>query len=225
MKPVVKILLESWLYDGNDLSIYVIVQVKNWQGPFDIGEEEIGGDGQYDLYFHHGASPLKLLTSLAKQIGFEIEDGHKLKEKIFCLVERNEGKKKYHTICASLKEATTIARCIAKSTCIPVPGFEVHVVGTDGENVYDGVIDASKWIYKDPVLKLNDRVIMRNTNSSDLDGKFGTLMGIASQHEDNTFWIVELDEPLVDRRAIVLTDSCLEHHAKQGTDSWKLKYR
>lgn len=59
-------------------------------------------------------------------------------------------------------------------------------------------------------LKFNDRVEMHSTTSTELDGKFGLLMGIASQNYDNTFWIVELDEPLADRRAIVLSDSCLK---------------
>ena len=61
-----------------------------------------------------------------------------------------------------------------------------------------------------PKLEFNNRVVMRDTTSTDLDNKRGTLMGIASQHDNNTFWIVELDEPLADRRAIVLTDSCLQ---------------
>lgn len=60
------------------------------------------------------------------------------------------------------------------------------------------------------VLKYNDRVEIHSTSSLDLDGKSGTLMGISSDLPQNKFWIVELDEPLKDRRAIVLTDSCLK---------------
>ena len=62
---------------------------------------------------------------------------------------------------------------------------------------------------KEP-LKFNDRVEMHSTTSTELDGKHGSLMGIASQDYNNTFWIVELDEPLADRRAIVLSNSCLK---------------
>lgn len=60
-------------------------------------------------------------------------------------------------------------------------------------------------------LKYNDRVVMHSTTSTDLDGKTGTLIGIYANFPNNTHWIVELDEPLIDRRAIVLTDSCIKH--------------
>jgi hypothetical protein len=60
-------------------------------------------------------------------------------------------------------------------------------------------------------LEFNDRVEMHSTTSTDLDGKYGTLMGIASAHPNNNFWIVQLDEPMEDRSAIVLTDACLKY--------------
>lgn len=60
-------------------------------------------------------------------------------------------------------------------------------------------------------LKFNDRVVMHSTSSVDLDGKTGTLLGIAVEYPNNNFWIIELDEPLPDRRAIVLTDACIKH--------------
>jgi hypothetical protein len=60
-------------------------------------------------------------------------------------------------------------------------------------------------------LKYNDRVVMHSTTSIDLDGKTGTLIGIAVALASNNFWIVELDEPHPDRRAIVLIDSCIKH--------------
>lgn len=61
------------------------------------------------------------------------------------------------------------------------------------------------------ILKYNDRIKMHSTTSHLLDGKSGTLIGIYTECPENNFWIVELDEPLVDRRAIVLTDSCIKH--------------
>ena len=59
-------------------------------------------------------------------------------------------------------------------------------------------------------LKYNDRVKIHSTSSSLLDGKTGTLSGIASKFPTQNFWIVELDIPLTENRAIVLTDACLE---------------
>lgn len=58
-------------------------------------------------------------------------------------------------------------------------------------------------------LKYNDRIEMHSTTDPFLDNKTGTLIGIASIFPENNFWIVELDEPLVDRRAVVLTDACI----------------
>ena len=52
---------------------------------------------------------------------------------------------------------------------------------------------------------------MHSTSSTDLDGKTGTLLGIAVKYPDNNFWIIELDNPLPDSRAIVLTDACIKH--------------
>lgn len=60
-------------------------------------------------------------------------------------------------------------------------------------------------------LKYNDRVKMHSTTSPFLDNKTGTLSGIASKYPGHNFWIVELDEPLADRRSVVLTDACIKH--------------
>ena len=60
-------------------------------------------------------------------------------------------------------------------------------------------------------LKYNDRVKIHSTSSPVLDGKTGTLIGVASSFPNNNFWIVEFDIPQPERRAIVLTDACLEH--------------
>ena len=59
-------------------------------------------------------------------------------------------------------------------------------------------------------LKYNDRIKMHSTTSPQLDGKTGTLIGIYAEFPTNDCWIVELDEPQVDRRAIVLTDACIQ---------------
>ena len=59
------------------------------------------------------------------------------------------------------------------------------------------------------LIKTNSRVKFHSTTSSDLDGNKGTILGIATQHPENNFWIVLLDNPLPERLAIVMTDSCL----------------
>lgn len=59
-------------------------------------------------------------------------------------------------------------------------------------------------------LKYLDKIQMHSTGSIDLDNKTGTLIGISSDLPHNKFWIVELDEPLENRKAIVLTDSCIK---------------
>jgi len=58
--------------------------------------------------------------------------------------------------------------------------------------------------------KLDDRVEFHSTTSIDLDGKQGTILGFYADHTTNKFWIVLLDNPLPDWRAIVMTDSCLK---------------
>lgn len=182
MKPIVKIRCSSWLYDGSRLAIYVNIEVKNFKEYFEIGGTPIVGNGKYDLYFlykNQGKSPLTVLSSAAEQVGFKIKDIHKLKEEIFCFVEYKDGKKNYHTICSSLEEIMAIAKCIAKSACIPVIDYEIHNVGIDGINVYDNVIEFKNG----NAMKLNDRVIMRNTTSNELDGKLGPLMGIARKYD------------------------------------------
>lgn len=59
-------------------------------------------------------------------------------------------------------------------------------------------------------LKCNDKVEFHSTSSADLDGKSGTILGIASEHPENNFWIVKLDNPLPERIAVVITDSCIK---------------
>jgi hypothetical protein len=58
--------------------------------------------------------------------------------------------------------------------------------------------------------KCNSRVEFHSTASSDLDGRFGTILGISSAHANNNFWIVLLDTPLPDRLAVVITDACIK---------------
>jgi hypothetical protein len=57
--------------------------------------------------------------------------------------------------------------------------------------------------------KTDSRVEFHST-ASELDGKTGTILGISSSHAECNFWIVGLDEPLPDRRAVVIIDSCLK---------------
>lgn len=54
-----------------------------------------------------------------------------------------------------------------------------------------------------------DKVEFHSTVSY-LDGKKGTLMGTAAEFPGNNFWIVKLDEPMSDRSALVITDSCIK---------------
>jgi hypothetical protein len=58
-------------------------------------------------------------------------------------------------------------------------------------------------------MKTYDRVQFHSTASSDLDGKQGVILGIASEHPNNNFWIVQLDQALPERDAVVITDACL----------------
>ena len=58
-------------------------------------------------------------------------------------------------------------------------------------------------------MKTYDRVQFHSTGSSDLDGKQGVILGIASAHPKNNFWIVKLDQALPERAAVVITDACL----------------
>jgi len=59
-------------------------------------------------------------------------------------------------------------------------------------------------------IKFGAFVTIHSTTSSDMDGETGTILGIASEHPNNNFWIVELSKPLLNRKAIVLTDACLK---------------
>jgi hypothetical protein len=59
------------------------------------------------------------------------------------------------------------------------------------------------------ILNTDSRVEIHSTYSG-LDGKTGNILGIASTHAECNFWIVGLDEPMPDRRAVVLIDSCLK---------------
>jgi len=61
-------------------------------------------------------------------------------------------------------------------------------------------------------LKLHSRVIFHSTASVELDNKTGTILGIASSHPSNNYWIVSLDEPLPDRLAVVITDACIKEY-------------
>lgn len=57
------------------------------------------------------------------------------------------------------------------------------------------------------IYKNQKRVEIYNTNSG-LDGKFGTIRGIAQQHPENIFYIVELDE-FEEYPCIVITNFCI----------------
>jgi len=57
--------------------------------------------------------------------------------------------------------------------------------------------------------KTGDKVEFHSTASTELDGKAGELLGIASAYPENNYWIVLLDEPLPERKAVVITDSCI----------------
>jgi hypothetical protein len=59
-------------------------------------------------------------------------------------------------------------------------------------------------------MKTYDRVEFHSTGSTDLDGKTGRILGIASEHATNNFWIVLLDVPLPEREAVVIIDACIK---------------
>jgi hypothetical protein len=60
------------------------------------------------------------------------------------------------------------------------------------------------------LIKTNSRVEFHTTMSVELDGKQGIVLGKSFDFPGNNFWIVLLDEPLPDRLAVVMTDSCLK---------------
>jgi hypothetical protein len=48
-----------------------------------------------------------------------------------------------------------------------------------------------------------------STGSSELEGKIGTVLGLYAHFAESGFLIVLLDEPLLDRKAVVITENCL----------------
>ena len=46
-------------------------------------------------------------------------------------------------------------------------------------------------------MKTYSSVQFHSKGSSDLDGKQGVILGIASAHTENNFWIVKLDQALL----------------------------
>ena len=60
------------------------------------------------------------------------------------------------------------------------------------------------------LIQTNSRVEFHSTTSVDLDGKQGTVLGIAMELPENNYWIVLLDEPLPNRLAVIITDSCIK---------------
>jgi hypothetical protein len=56
---------------------------------------------------------------------------------------------------------------------------------------------------------IDDRVEFMSTGSSELDGKIGTVLGLYAHFAESGFLIVLLDEPLPDRKAVVITENCL----------------
>lgn len=59
------------------------------------------------------------------------------------------------------------------------------------------------------ILNTDSRVEFHSTDSV-LDGKTGNILGIASSHAECNFWIVGIDEPIPEHRAVVIIDSCLK---------------
>ena len=57
------------------------------------------------------------------------------------------------------------------------------------------------------IYKNQKRVTIYNTNSN-LDGKIGTIRGIAQQHPENIFYVVELDE-FEEYPCVVITNFCI----------------
>jgi len=56
---------------------------------------------------------------------------------------------------------------------------------------------------------IDDRVEFMSTGSSELEGKTGTVLGPYAHYAESGFFIVLLDEPLPDRKAVVITEYCL----------------
>ena len=78
---------------------------------------------------------------------------------------------------------------------------------TKGQNDSEGIRTLNNM---KNLIKTNSRVEFHSTTSADLDGKRGLVLGIATALPENNYWIVLLDEPLPDRLAIVITDSCVK---------------
>jgi hypothetical protein len=56
---------------------------------------------------------------------------------------------------------------------------------------------------------MNQKVLIDKTNSDELDGFHGTILGIASEHPECTFYIVGVDIPSrPEATALVLTEYC-----------------
>jgi hypothetical protein len=64
-------------------------------------------------------------------------------------------------------------------------------------------------------LDMNSFVRFHSLGGSDLEGKVGTIVGIASQQAEQTFWIVKvwannIPPSMGKASCVVMTDSCLE---------------
>jgi hypothetical protein len=56
---------------------------------------------------------------------------------------------------------------------------------------------------------VDNRVVIWNTNSTELDGKKGTILGKGTEHIVDSY-IVLLDEPLPTHKAVLLPEGCIK---------------
>jgi hypothetical protein len=62
----------------------------------------------------------------------------------------------------------------------------------------------------------NTRIRISATTSAELDGQYGTIIGITATDPSVDFYIVELDQPLASGwRAITLIESCIDKLSNQ----------
>lgn len=61
-------------------------------------------------------------------------------------------------------------------------------------------------------MKINSRVMIHSTTSSDLDGKIVKITGCIATNPDVSFWIVSFDEPFDDSGSTtkMIISSCLK---------------
>lgn len=56
---------------------------------------------------------------------------------------------------------------------------------------------------------VDDKVVLRNLGSNELEGATGYILGKTMGFAEVDFYLVMLDEPLPDAKAVVMIESCI----------------